>query len=166
MEQRIQELEQEKLGKFLEIANVPTDTNEEAKNVVENLAATIKQPKDGIKITRRLHARKDLPAKILVELRDEVTQEKWLTEVKSLKPYVADVHPACKNIKYVVYVREAMTQLNKQLLWNAKQELKTKQNYKYVWFKKGYVKAKRDDNEKIYTIRSNEDIQALTTKKK
>ncbi|CAB3232209.1 unnamed protein product [Arctia plantaginis] len=86
MEQRIQELEQEKLGKFLEIANVPTDTNEEAKNVVENLAAIIKPPKDGIKITRRLHARKDLPAKILVELRDEVTQEKWLTEVKSLKP--------------------------------------------------------------------------------
>ncbi|CAH2071257.1 unnamed protein product, partial [Iphiclides podalirius] len=162
LEQRLHEIEQDKLAKFVEIAYVPTLKNEDVKSVVETIALKINQPKENIKSARRLQGKKDQTASILVELIDENIQENWITLAKSIKPTIGDIIPTEKNNKSIVYVREAMTKLNKQLLWNAKRELKVGQNYKYVWFKKGLVKARKNDGEKIHTLRSINDIYALT----
>lgn len=164
MEQRIQELEQEKMISSLEVANVPAESNEQAKQVVNNIAKKINQTLDGIKSTQRLQGKKDQPPKLLVVLQDEETRDRWVAAAKSIKTTVSDIHPTIANNNNSVFIREAMTNYNKHLLWNAKQELKVKNNFKFVWFKRGFVKARKDENEKIYTIRTIDDLQSITSK--
>ncbi|CAH2104643.1 unnamed protein product [Euphydryas editha] len=129
MEQRIQELEQEKLNKYLEIANVPTKTVEEMKQVINNIAAKLKQPKEEIK-SRRIQGQKDLSSKILVEFKDEDFQEKWINTGRNVNITVADINPNEQNNNNPVYIRESMTKYNKQLFWNTKQELKITKKFK------------------------------------
>ncbi|XP_046969393.1 uncharacterized protein LOC124536818 [Vanessa cardui] len=163
LEQRLQELEQEKLAKFIEIANVPYQKNEEIKEIVEKVAIKLKVPKGGIKSVRRLQGRNDQIIK--VELEDESTQEKWIIAAKGTKTTVSDINPTDKGNNNIVYIREAMTKLNKKIFWNAKQELKINQNFKFVWFKKGYVRARKDENEKTYTLKTMDDLYTIINKK-
>ncbi|XP_046972771.1 uncharacterized protein LOC124539422 [Vanessa cardui] len=163
LEQRLQELEQEKLAKFIEIANVPYQKNEEIKEIVEKVAIKLKVPKEGIKSVRRLQGRNDQIIK--VELEDESTQEKWIIAAKGTKTTVSDINPTDKGNNNIVYIREAMTKLNKKIFWNAKQELKINQNFKFVWFKKGYVRARKDENEKTYTLKTMDDLYTIINKK-
>ncbi|CAK1580958.1 unnamed protein product [Parnassius mnemosyne] len=162
LEQQLQELEQEKLTNCIEISNVPYQPTENVKKLVESIALKLQQPLEGIKSIRRLPGKKDHPANIKVEFQDELLQEKWISAAKSTKTTVADIYPTEKNSNNVVYIREAMTKNNKIILWQAKQDLKNNQNYKYVWFKKGYVKARKDDSSKIYTLKTLHDLNVLT----
>lgn len=165
LEQRLQEIEQEKLSNYVEIANVPTQNNEDVKLLVDSIALKLNQPKEQIKSARRLHGWKEQSANILVELKDEDVQENWITAAKSVKPTVSDVLPSEKNNINVVYVREAMTKHHKQLFWNAKQELKINHHFKYVWFKRGLVKARKEDGGKVSILRNMNDIHGLTISK-
>lgn len=162
LEQRLQESEQEKISTCIEIANVPSIGNEETRVIVDNIACILKQPKEEIKSTRRIYARKDQPPNIVVELKHQGCQERWIAAAKSNKITVANIHPTEKTNKNIVYVREAMTKINKQLFWCAKQELKLNQCYKYVWFKKGVIRARKDDGDKAIIIRSMDQIVSLT----
>lgn len=164
MEQRIQELEQEKLGTCVEISNVSAETNEEVSEIVNRIALKLVKNKVGIKKTQRLHGRKDQTPKILVELDDEQIKDKWIEAAKNSKTTISDIHPSEKDNHLLVYIREAMTKYNKQLFWNAKQELKVNKNFKYVWFKKGVIRARRDENEKVYIIRNMADLRTLAEK--
>ncbi|KAL4705103.1 hypothetical protein ACJJTC_006426 [Scirpophaga incertulas] len=132
MEQRMHELEQEKLNNIIEISNLSTISQEEAVKVIENIAIKLNQSKDLIKNLKILQGRNDQPSKLLVELKDNYVQEKWLMAAKKTKITVGDINPIQGKNKNTVYINEAMTKLNKQILWNAKQELKMKQNYIYV----------------------------------
>lgn len=164
MEQRIEELEQKKLNKYLEIANVPTKTIEEMKQVVNNIAAKLKQPTEDIKSSKRIQGQKDQSTKILVEFKDEYCQEKWINTGKNVDITVADIHPTIENNNNTVYLREYMTKYNKQLFWNTKQELKVTGKFKYVWFKRGFIRARKDDNEKVYIIKNIDDLQNIMSK--
>lgn len=164
MEQRIQELEQEKIGNCIEVANVSAETNEEAKQVVSSIAIKLKQSVEGIKRCRRLTGKKDQTPKILVELVDGDTKDQWIVAAKLTKTTVAEVHPTIKNNYTTVFIREAMTKYNKQLFWNTKQELKLNKKFKFVWFKKGIIRARSDENEKIYVIRNMDDLRAIIDK--
>lgn len=155
-------MEQEKLCSLVEIANVPVETNEQAIQIATNLANNIKQPREGIKSSQRVQGKKDQPSKILVLLRDEETRDRWLMAAKTTKTTVSDIHPTIQNNKNAVYIRESMTKYNKSLFWNAKQELKINNNFKFVWFKKGLIKARKDENEKTYIIRTMDDIRSIT----
>ncbi|XP_039750673.1 uncharacterized protein LOC120626931 [Pararge aegeria] len=164
LEQRLHEIEQEKLINCVEIANVSYPSTEDLSKIVESVAIKLKQPLESVKNSQRLPGKKDQPMNIKVELKDESDQEKWILAAKSSKIIVADICPNEKNNHNVVFIREAMTKSNKTLLWNAKQELKTNKNYKYVWFKKGCVKARKEEGSKIYSLRTLEDIHALANK--
>lgn len=164
LEQRLQELEQEKLAKFVEVANVPKSVTENVQTLTENIALSLKLSKDHIKSSRRLANRKEQPGNILVELVNENIHEKWLSTAKTSNITVADILPTDKNNHKTIYIREAMTKYNKQLFWNAKQELKINKNFKYVWFKAGHVKARKDDGEKIITLRTLTDIRDIVNR--
>lgn len=161
MEQRIHELEQESIGTCVEIANVSAVTKEEVQQVISNIALKLEQPKEGIKKVRQLHGKKDEVPKIFVELADTNTQEEWVVAAKDMKLTVADIHPTIKNNHSRIYIREAMTKYNKQLFWNTKQELKINRSFKFVWFKKGVIRARSKENEKVFTIRKLDDLQAI-----
>ncbi|XP_046975192.1 uncharacterized protein LOC124541381 [Vanessa cardui] len=154
LEQQIQAMEQEKLSKQIEVSNVPYNNNENVQVIVENVARKLNVPKSGIKHTYRLRGRGDREGNLLVELKEEAAQTEWLAAARSTSVTVADVRPQEPSNNGRVYVRECMTRLNKQIMWLAKQELKIKQNYKYVWFKKDYVKARKDDHGKIFYLRN------------
>lgn len=164
MEQRMQEQEQEKLGNCIEIANVSAETNEDVDKVVSTIASKLKLPKEGIKKCRQINSKKDKMPKILVDLVDEHTQEQWMEAAKRTKTTVAEVHPTLKNNHSIVYIREAMSKYNKQLFWNTKQELKVNKKFKFVWFKKGVIRARSDENEKVYIIRNADDLRVLSNK--
>lgn len=161
IEQRMHELEQEKLTRYVEVANVPPQKNEDVRLLVDNIALKLNQPKEDIKSARRLHGWKQQSANILVELKDEERQENWIAVAKSTKPTVSDILPSEETNKTIVYVREAMTTHQKQLFWNTKQELKVNQNFKYVWFKKGMVKARKEDGDKVHILRNLSDVRRL-----
>ncbi|XP_039751477.1 uncharacterized protein LOC120627539 [Pararge aegeria] len=161
LEQQLQELEQEKLIDCVEIANVPYQSMDADIKLVEKVALKLQQSIEGIKSLRRLQGRKDQPPNIKVELQDENTQVKWIMAAKNIKTTVADICPSEKNNKDIVYINEAMTKNNKKILWMAKQELKTNQRFKYVWFKKGFVKARKDDDSKTYTLKTMADLNGL-----
>lgn len=167
LEQRLHEIEQENLIKCIEVANVPPsiEKTENLKKLVENVAIKLRLPSEGIKVVRKINGKKDGPINIQVELQDEITQEKWILAAKSIKTTVADICPSEQNNSNIIYIREAMTKVNKLILWQAKQELKNNQGFKYVWFKKGFVKARKDDESKIYTLRSLTDLQTLMANK-
>ncbi|KAJ8716293.1 hypothetical protein PYW08_001874 [Mythimna loreyi] len=161
LEQRLQEMEQEKLGRFVEIANVPKQKDENVKLLVNKIALHLKQSTEDIKSARRLYGRNDQSTNILVELNDEKIPGNWINAAKNIKPTVVQVLSNELNNNNTIYVREAMTKHHKHLFWNAKQELKVNHNYKYVWFKQGLVKARKDDGDKICTLRSMNDIHQL-----
>lgn len=161
LEQRLEEIEQEKLSKTIEIANIPDYNNEKTKEIVGKVALKLNLPIEEIQNTQRMHGKKDQNVNIRVELKDEITRDKWIASAKKLKLTVSDVHPTDKSNINTVYIREAMTKLNKQLFWNAKQELKNNLKFKYVWFKKGYVRARRDEESKTYILKTMNDIQVL-----
>ncbi|XP_045768189.1 uncharacterized protein LOC123880804 [Maniola jurtina] len=165
LEQRLQEIEQEKLTNSVEIANVPYQSIEADSKILEKVALKLQLPTGGIKSSRRLQGKKEQPPNIRVELQDECTQEQWITAAKSIKTMVVDLCPSEKNNKDIVYISEAMTKTNKTLLWKAKQELKINQKFKYVWFKKGFVKARKDDGSKTYILRTMADVNALIKNK-
>lgn len=159
----MQEIEQEKLAKCIEIANIPNQNSEDIDKLVEKVALKLKQPLDKIKNVRRIPGKKDQTTNIKVELQDETCQEKWISAAKIIKITVGDIQPTDRNnSNNVVYIREAMTKNNKTLLWQAKQELKNNLKFKYVWFKKGFVKVRKDDGSKIYTLRTLDDVYVLS----
>lgn len=165
LEQRIHEIEQEKLTKFVEIANVPYSSAEDVSKIVEKIALRLKQPLEVIKSSSKLPGRKDQPVNIKVELKDEVSQEQWVMAAKTTKTKVTDIFPTERDNNNLIFIREAMTKLNKTILWQAKQELKHNQDFKYVWFKKGLVKARKEDTSKIYTLRNLNDVHVLAQNK-
>ncbi|CAG4944878.1 unnamed protein product [Colias eurytheme] len=82
LEQRLQEIEQVKLSKYVEIANIPHEATEVVNKLVEKVALKLNQPVESIRSSRRLQS-KNQPANIMVELRNEKAQEDWLTAARS-----------------------------------------------------------------------------------
>ncbi|CAK1600752.1 unnamed protein product [Parnassius mnemosyne] len=112
-----------------------------------------------------LKGRGDREGNLIVELKKENIQNKWLAAAKTASVTIADIHPHEPGNINPVYIRETMTKLNKQILWLAKQELIIKLNYKYVWFKKDFVKARKDDKDKIHYLRTVNDVHVLANQK-
>lgn len=101
--------------------------------VVKNVALKLKQPIETIKSVRRLPGKKEQPAKIKVEIKEESLEEKLILAAKSSKIIVADICPLENKNHNNVFIREAMTKHTKTILWQAKQEFKSGQNYEYAY---------------------------------
>lgn len=161
LEQRLQEMEQQKLSKHIEISNIPFTEEENIQEIVQNVATKLNLPISDIEKSRRLPGRKDRPGNIQIIVKEEPMQQKWLETSKKIKLCVKDVSTNTKDntINDKVFIREALTTYNKKLLWYTKQELKD--TYKYIWCKKGTIMVRRQDNDKLIKIRSEEDVQKL-----
>ncbi|KAI5633723.1 hypothetical protein NE865_09417 [Phthorimaea operculella] len=169
LEQRIHEIEQRKLSKHIEVFNVPFNEPEDPLKLAGKVATILQQKSEDIKEAKRMPGRKDRTAPIQVKLRSETTQMQWLSAAKSKpdKILVSDVISSASGAtaQVPVYIKEALTPYNKQLLWSAKQELQEK--YKFIWCKKGVLRVRKEGSEeKPYIIRSMDDITALKKKNK
>lgn len=164
LEQRIQEIEQQKLLKCIEIHNIPLGENENLTEIVCKISKKLNQNVEYIKHAKRLPGRGDKPGPVHIELKNEEDQTSWITAAKSKNMELTgsviapEVHPYKSSDK--IFICEALTPYNKQLLWHTKQELKT--IYKYIWVKKGILRVRKEgENQKPSIVRSLEDIKKL-----
>lgn len=164
LEQRIQNMEQQNLQKYIEIHNLPYSEDENLKDVVCNVALKLSQETNDIKLIKRLPSKSDRPGPVLVELNTEQAQEFWLAASKSIKPKIM-VAEICSNSpstkpNEAIFICEALTPYNKQLLYLAKQELKD--TFRYIWVKKGILRVRKEgENQKTTTIRCVDDIKKI-----
>lgn len=167
LEQRLHEMEQQKLGDQIEIHNIQGCEKKDAKGIVENIAQKLNLPADDILNMQvktppaRRERQKPSGLIILVKMKNEVMQQKWISTAKTLKLTMKDIITnASANIAHeAVFIRESLTTYNKGLLWSAKQQLKSK--YKFIWCKRGVIRARKDTDCESIIIRSLEDIDKL-----
>lgn len=168
LEQRLQEMEQDKLASYLEITNVPHEENQNPMEIIKKLAMHIDAPIDEVEGAMRRTSRNDKPGVIMIKLKSEKCQEKWLELYKgkgkneNSKIRVRDILPNVQVLiaNIPIYLNEALTPFNKRLLWNAKQELKEK--YKYIWCRKGLIRVRQEGvNQKSVIVRNLDDIKKL-----
>ncbi|KAL0893101.1 hypothetical protein ABMA27_014740 [Loxostege sticticalis] len=149
LEQRHSEYEQSRLGKYIEIIGIPPQEKENLDQIVSQIASKLKQDVKRVKSAVRLNTYKGKSSSIQLKLIDEQEQN---SGYKTLS------QETIANDKIII--RQALTNFNKELLWQAKQKLKDA-GYKYIWQKNGKILARRDDKEKVYSIRNTEDIKKL-----
>ncbi|XP_045538875.1 uncharacterized protein LOC123722139 [Papilio machaon] len=164
LEQKFTEIEQHHLGDTVEIVGIPDLSDLKLNEVIQNIAEKFKAPKHDIISIKRPALRRPGPRPVLVRLRDDVTRQRFLTATRETIITAADIVPGLTGPPAAekIIVREPLTPYYKHLLWQTKQELKD--SYKYIWFKEGKVLARKNENSKIYRLRTVKDIQTLLSK--
>lgn len=159
LEQQFQSTEQQKFASHIEISNIPFNDKEDTASLVEEVAKKLQLPTNEIECSKRLPGKPERPGSILVQLKNETIQTKWLASAKISNITVNDLIPTKSDTNEKIYIREALTPYHKMLLWNAKQELKN--TYKFIWCKRGIIRARKDENAAPLILRSIEDIKSL-----
>lgn len=165
LEQRVAELEQEKLVDTLEVAGVPPKPNENIDEIVKKIAETLKVPTEvaeSSRTKRRGNENSDKPdagykAPIVLKMKNTDHKKAWIAagKIAQLKANSID----CSFGENRIFVREALTNHTKTLLWQTKEHLK--QTYRFIWSKEGRILVKKDEQAKTINIRSTADIDRL-----
>lgn len=158
LEQKVNAIEQKQKTNYVEICGIQEQEKEDIKEIVTSLIEKINLP---IKEVEKAYRKKmknrsgnsNTSSDIIIVALREGCRDKWLQAAKEWNTGKQD------NDK--IYIRESLTPNNSFLLWKAKQELKTTNLFKYVWYKNGSVLARKRDNEKAYPIRCITDIEKL-----
>lgn len=161
MEQRILQLEQDKLCNVIEIAGIPNIEKEKTDKVVQAVAKKLEINRNTVKNIRTSGNNIGKAQCLLVEITESSERERWLRRAREVLVTVADVLPgtSAEIAKDKVFIREALTYHLKNLLWKTKQELRDA--YKFVWCRSGKILVRKEVNEKVLTVRCEEDIQRL-----
>lgn len=161
LEQRNVELEQQLLGDHVEMSGIPEAKDSDTNKLVENVVIMLGAPKEDVLSVKRLPSRRNGPGAVHVRVRQESTRQQLMTSARSTTITAKDLIPSLSgepaNVK--IYVREALSTYQKNLLWQAKQELKGV--CKYIWIRDGKVLVRKNENEKVFKIRSKNDIYSF-----
>lgn len=165
LEQRMQDTEQEKLSKTIEIINVPCEEKEVISELIIKIANKLQVTNNEIEEVKRLPSRKEQPGIILIKFKNETSRLQWLTASKLYKLTAEDLVPSYTKMYNTnkshqsIYIREALTHYNKKLLWQTKKELQ--ETFKFVWCKGGIIRARKEENGQVFIIRSEEDLKKI-----
>ncbi|KAJ0179765.1 hypothetical protein K1T71_004356 [Dendrolimus kikuchii] len=161
LEQRINEIQQKQLAKQIEVAGIPMCEGENLKDIAKNLASKLNMKVDDIKMATRIYTKKGKQETILLKMKEELSAANWIGAARSKSLIASDVAPAIEASKSSnkLFVRPALTQHSKNLLWKSEQALKD--SYKYIWCKNGKVLVRKSEDSKILTLRSENDIANL-----
>ncbi|KAI5638365.1 hypothetical protein NE865_08999 [Phthorimaea operculella] len=165
LEERIMFLEAKSREKNIEIAGLQAKAGEDLKKTVENVAiklgvnsSTISEVMGvGIEKTGKEAGRRPRP--VIVTLTSISARNEWLSQKKK-RLTNSDIYG--NNDSMPIYFNEDLTKFTRELLWQAKNELKS--NFKFVWVQHGKILARKDEkeeNKRIYVIRSADDVQRL-----
>lgn len=165
LEQKINATEQIQMENKIEICGVDKKDNENATDIVENIAKKILlDPRDVVDVYRKERlapaAQKRISSSIIVTLKAG-RRDSWLESAKANAIRGSDI--GLQDVKQI-YMREALTPATSFLLWKTKTELKSDQLYKFVWCKRGNVLIRENETAKIHTVRSTNDIDKFKVK--
>lgn len=163
LEQRVNDLEQEKLTNQMEISNIPNTENEDTSKIIKDISDKLNLNTNEVRVIKRVPTREGRSGLIKVEMISQEARDGWVDAARKKKLIVADiVQSAPQEVGQMkVFIREALTQHRKMLLWTTKQELQN--THKYIWCKNGNILVRKEDQGKVITIRSAEDIKKLQT---
>lgn len=161
LEQRNVDLEQQLLGDHVEISGIPDSSDLDLPNLAENVVVKLGAPKEDILSVKRLPSRRTGSGPVLVRVRQESTRQRLISAAREITITAKDLVPNLSGSPATekIYVREALTSYLKNLLWQAKQDLKG--TFKFVWIRDGKVLVRKNENAKVYKLRSKNDIQNM-----
>lgn len=164
MEQRVCELEQDRLISQLVVIGVPHEENEDLDQVTQAIATKINTNPADVKTTKRLSGRGGKPGLLKIELTGPETRDKWVKLAREKTIIATDIiptHSASANDPKKIYIHEAITDYHQNLLWQAKKDLHD--IYKYVWCRNGRILARKMDKGRVSQIKCIADINKLLT---
>lgn len=163
LQQRVNEIEQKDLRCNIEIAGIPYADKEDIQDIAEKIATKLNKETSDIKVIKRVMTPQGKVGIIKLQMRDEEKRNNWIKEAKTKNITLDSIMKGVetKIAKEKIYLREELTYYNKNLLWKTKQACKDK--YKFVWCKEGKIMVRKSENSKVLIIRSDEDINKLTT---
>lgn len=162
LETKLNLMEQQQLSNQLEICGINEKENEKTEELVKSVAKKIEQnPEDIVKVYRkknRLHTKakkNQSPASIIVVLR-EGSRDLWLDAAKktAILPDYSGGQGQSK-----VYLRESITPATAHLLWKTKEMLRGE--YSFIWCKRGSVLVRKQEKDKVITIRSLQELENI-----
>ncbi|CAB3260324.1 unnamed protein product [Arctia plantaginis] len=159
LEERVQELEMRDKEKNIEIHGVEMLTNEDTKNVAQNLAKKLNLNSDDIEDAQRVGQEKTdetRPKIILVTLRSKSARKKWMLAKKD--NIITNNKLYGNGNEKRIYINEDIPKYKRQLLWIVRSKLKPK-GFQYIWVQNGNILVKKNNEEKkIFNIRSEDDL--------
>lgn len=163
LKQYVRDIEQQRLDNVLEVIGIPKAPNEDLGTIAVKLAETLNVDKSQIRNVKRMEDRNDREGNIQVELKQVEQAQSWVRASRREEVLLEQVVSEAPepDSKSKVIVRRALTKSNKSLLWLAQQKLRPA--YKYVWFQEGKVLLRREDKDKPTVVRSEMDIDRLST---
>lgn len=160
LEQRISTMEQLQINNKLEVCGVTKNDGENLNELSQKICNKLEMdPNDVTKVYRKISKAPSGQIRnnstIVITLKDE-KRDLWLDSAKTKTITGRDIG---SNEEGRIYLRESLTPATAYLLWRTKTDLKTSNLVKYVWCKRGCILIRKSDEDKIHTIRSEEDIK-------
>ncbi|XP_060806374.1 uncharacterized protein LOC132903072 [Amyelois transitella] len=168
LEQKMRDFEQTSLKNNLEIVGIEQVPGENLKEIVSNIAQTLKVNTSDIESVRRASSTRvqksdAKPSPIIVAFKSTgvESRDKWLAQRRNMMGVTSnDITTGSATNK--IYINEALTKFTRALLWNTKKDLRGA--YKYIWVSNGKILVKKLDGEKSICIRDESDISDLLSK--
>ncbi|XP_039750833.1 uncharacterized protein LOC120627060 [Pararge aegeria] len=146
------------------MSGIPKEQQENLSEIVRKIGNAINQDNNDIKKIYRKESKGSASQKrhssvVVLTLR-EGCRDKWLEAAKacSLSPRVIG-----KDGEGRIHLREALTPATAYLLWKTKSELKDTNLVQFVWCKRGNILIRKSENDKIFAIRSESDVEKWVT---
>ncbi|CAK1547685.1 unnamed protein product [Leptosia nina] len=163
LQQKINNMEQKLLCNQVEIHGIQEEENENILEICKNFCNIVKVPHGSVikayrKKSRRNRSDKKATSPIVVVLSDEDKRDNWMKASKKISITSKDL-----GLQGDGKIRnfEALTPTNSFLLWKAKSSLHETGLCKYVWCKKGVIRVKREEGDRTFIVRSEEDIEKI-----
>jgi hypothetical protein len=157
---RLNHLEQYGRNKNIEINEVIETNNEDVEQIVVNLASKlgVDLTKDDIEATHRLPKtrRDNRPATIIVQF----VRRKKRDEMLAARKKVVTNNQVTGLQGGRIYVSENLTAYYRNLLKEAKKRGRDL-GYKYVWFKNGSIKLRKEENSEVIVVNEMADIAKI-----
>ncbi|KAG7299373.1 hypothetical protein JYU34_016313 [Plutella xylostella] len=165
LEQKMNAMEQSQMCNFIEICGVKEAIDENPLDIASKICSNLQlNPKTILKAYRKTGkksrttaADKEPSPPILVAMQ-EGCRDKWLEAARTIQ--LNNTVLGSEDISRI-NVREALTPSSAFMLWKAKKELKETGICKFIWFKNGQILSRKEEKEKIFTVRSISDIERL-----
>lgn len=161
MEQEMNTYEQKSLATTLEIAGLPDPPQKDIPEVLKIIAVKLELNNDDIISSSRLSGSKNKPGPILVEMKSKAIRSRWIEVSKGRTLTAGALIPNTpqESTENRIYFREALTKLNKTLLYTAKSQLG--KSFQFIWCKDGKVCVRKSSNSKILYVRTIHDINRI-----
>lgn len=144
MNKRINILEQEQLGKHVEIIGVPIQENENCGKIVESITSAL-----GVQLTTvnayrvRSKTVNNKSGKIVAEMKTKEDKATLIDLVKKKRLSAKNVNDKWDNNG--IYINNYLTQSNRNLFYKTRM-LAKEHSYKFVWFKNNKLFIKKSEN--------------------